>query len=136
MQEAYFYKHEVDEIVRNLDGKKCPGPDGIDGEIVKKVHERLPTFWLTLFNKCLMLGCFPKEWKMSRVIAIPKSNRNKLQSVQGYRGISLLSIPGKCLEKLVTERLNYYLESAGHTPMQQYRFTAGRSTVDAIKAVT
>ena len=89
-----------------------------------------------LFNKCLSLGCFPKEWKKARVIAIPKSDRNKLHYVLGYRGISLLSIPGKCLEKLVTERLNYFLESAGHTPLQQYGFTARKSTVDGIKAIS
>jgi hypothetical protein len=96
----------------------------------------LPTFWLSLFNKCLLLGCFPKEWKKARVIAIPKSDKTKLHSVQGYCGISLLSIPGKCLEKLVIERLNYFLESTGQLPPQQYGFTAGRSTVDAIKAVS
>jgi len=66
----------------------------------------------------------------------PIQDRNKLHSVQGYRGISLLSIPGKCPEKLATERLNHFLESAGHIPPQQYGFTAGRSTVEAIKAVT
>jgi hypothetical protein len=29
-------EHEVDEVIRNLDDSKCPGPDGIDGIIVKK----------------------------------------------------------------------------------------------------
>jgi hypothetical protein len=114
--EPHFSIHEVDKITRNLYGKKCPGPDGIDGIIVKKLHECLPTFWTTLFNKCLSLGCFPTEWKKARVIAIPKSDRNNTHSVQGYRGICLLSIPGKYLEKLVTERLNYFVEFARHTP--------------------
>jgi hypothetical protein len=126
----------VDAVIRNLDGRKCPGPDGIDGVIVKRPHKCLPTFWLTLYNQYLSLGYFPKEWKKARVIAISKSDKNKLHSVQGYRGISLLSIAGKCLEKLVTERLSYFLESAGHTPPQQYGFTAGRSMVDAIKTVS
>jgi hypothetical protein len=99
------------------------------------MRECLPTFCLTLYNKCLSMGCFTKEWKKARVIATPKSDRNKLHSIQGYQGISLLSIPGKRLEILVTEKLNYFLESAGHTPLQQYSFTAGRSTVDTIKAI-
>jgi hypothetical protein len=134
--EPHFSIHEVDEIISNLDGKICPGPDGIDGIIVKRLHECLPTFWSTLFNKCRSLGCIPTEWKKARVIVIPKSDRNNTHSIQGYRGISLLSIQGKCLEKLVTERRSYFLESASHTPKQQYGFTAGRSTVDAIKAVS
>jgi len=33
--EPNFSKHEVDDVIRNLDDKKCPGPDGIDGIIVK-----------------------------------------------------------------------------------------------------
>jgi hypothetical protein len=66
--EPHFSKHEVDEFIKNLDGKKCPGTDGIDGIIVKQLHKYLPTFWSTLFNKCLSTGCFPKEWKNAREI--------------------------------------------------------------------
>ena len=129
-------KHEVDKFIRNLDDKKCPAPDGIDGVIVKRLYRGLPIFWLSLFNKCFLRGCFPKEWEKARVIAIPKSDATKLHSVQGHRGISLLSIPGKYLEKLVIERLNYFVESSGQLPPQQYGFTAGRSTSDAIKVVS
>jgi hypothetical protein len=131
-----FTEHEVDEVIRNLDGSKCPGPDGLNDIIVKRLHMCLPKFWLSLFNKCFVLGCFPKEWKKAKVTAISKSNKTKLRYVQGYRGISLLSVPGKCLEKLVTERLNYFLESTGQIPSLQYGFTAGRSTTDAIKTAT
>ena len=125
----------MDEVIRNLDDSKCPGPDGINGIIMKSLHKCLPKFLISLFNKCLVLGCFPKEWKKTRVIAIPKSDKTKLHSIQGYRGISLLSIPGKCLEKLVIVSLNYFLETTGQIPSLQYGFTAGRSTADAIKTV-
>jgi len=33
-------------------------------------------------------------------------------------------------------KVKYYLESSGYTPPQQYGFTAGKSTVDDIKAVS
>ena len=99
------------------------------------MHSTLPTFWTKLLNKCLLLGYFPEVWKRARVIAIPKTDKSKHHTVQGYRGVSLLSIPGKYLEKLVVGRLNYFLESTGQIPPQQYGFTAGRSTSDAIKSV-
>ena len=127
-----FTDHEVEEIIRKLQDRKCPGPDGIDGAIVKRMHKMLPTFWTTLFNKCFLLGCFPKVWKEANVIAIPKTDKSKLHSVQGYRGISLLSIPSIYLEKLLIGRLHHFLESTGQIPPQQYGFTAGRSSVDAI----
>jgi len=66
----------------------------------------------------------------------PKDGQELLHTVQGYRGISLLSFPGKCLEKLMIGRLNYFLEATGQIPPQRYGFTAGRSTADAINAVT
>jgi len=130
-----FLPQEVDEVTGKLQDKKCPGPDGFDGRIVKMIHRILPTFWTTLMNKCLLLGCFPKMCKTARVIAIPKADRSKLHTVQGYRGISLLPIPGKCLESLVVGRLNFFLENTGQIPPQQYGFTAGRSTADAIQKV-
>jgi hypothetical protein len=76
-----FKNHEVDEVIAKLH----------DGTIVKRLHKILPTFWLTLFNTCFKLGCFPKVWKEANVIPIPKMNKKKLHTVQGYRGISLLS---------------------------------------------
>jgi hypothetical protein len=125
----------VEEVIRKLQDRKCPGSDGIDRVIVKRMHMILPTFWTTLFNKCFLLGCFPKAWKRASVIAIPKMDKSKLHTVQGYRGISLLSIPSKCLEKLLIGRTNYFLESTGQIPPQQYGFMAGTSTADAITTV-
>jgi hypothetical protein len=130
-----FLPHEVDEVIRKLLIKKCPRPDGIFGVIVKRINKIVPSFWTTLINKCLLLGCFPKVWKTARVIAIPKTDKSKLHTVQGYRGKSLLPIPGKCLETLVIGRVNFFLESTGQIPPQQYGFTAGRSTADAIQTV-
>jgi hypothetical protein len=98
------------------------------------MHNILPTFLITLLNKCFLLGCFSKLWKGARAIAILKMDKSKLHTVQG-RSISLLSVAGKCLGKLVVRRLNYFLESTRQIPPQQYGFTAGRSTVDTIKMV-
>jgi len=96
--EPNFTEHEVEEVISKLDESKSPGPDGIDGKIVKQLHKYLPKFLLALYNKCFALGCFPKVWKKVKVTAVPKADKTKLRSVEGYRGISLLSIPGKCLE--------------------------------------
>jgi hypothetical protein len=68
--------------------------------------------------------------------SLKKADKTKLCSVEGYRSNSLLSIPGKCLEKLVIERLNYFLETTGQISLLQFGFTAGRTTADAIKTVT
>jgi len=111
-----------------------------DGSIVKGIHKVLPSLWLKIFNTCFKLGCYPQVWKRARIISIPKTDKRKLNTVQGYRDISLLSIPGKYLKKLVMGRLNHFFggqpQSKSPPPSQQYGFTAGRSTTDAIKSVT
>ena len=112
--EPNFTEHEVEEVISRLDEGKCPGPDGIHSNIVKRMHKYLPKFWWDLYIKCFTIGCFPKVWKNARAIAISKEDKIKLRYVEGYRGISLLSIPGKCLENIVTGRLIYYLETSGN----------------------
>jgi len=125
----------VEEVINRLDKGKCPGPDGMDNNIVKRMHKYLPKFRWELYNKCFTIGCSPKVLKNARGIAIPIADKTKLRYVEGYRGISLLSIPGKCLEKLVTGRLIYFLEVFVQLSPLQFGFTAGRSTADTIKTV-
>ena len=134
--EPAFTNDEVEDTITNLKRNKCPGPDGIDREIVNKIHQIIPNFWPALFNKCLLLGHFPRIWKKAEVIAIPKADKSKHDSINGYRGISLLSVPGKCLEKLVMNRLSFFLESTRRIPAQHYGLITGKSTSDAIQAVT
>ena len=110
-------KNKTNTAVINLiNENKSPGPGGIDGSIVKRFHEILPTFWDSFLNKCLLLGYFPTEWKEANIVAIPKSDKTKAHSVAGYRGISVLAIPGKCFEKLLAGKLNYFLDRNSHFP--------------------
>ena len=44
-----------------------------------------------------------------------------------------MSIPGKSLERLIMIRLDYHLEGNKLIPAQQYGYTCGNSTSDAIK---
>jgi hypothetical protein len=64
LPEPDFTEQEVDEAVRSLNVNKCPGSDGIDENIVKKLHKYLPRFWLDLCNRCYALGCFPTVRKV------------------------------------------------------------------------
>ena len=133
--ERDFSNDEVNLVIESLPTHKAPGPDGLDENITKLIHTALPSFWRTLFNKCLQLGCFPNKWKEASIAVIPKTDKNKLSSVNGYRGISLLSIPGKCFEKLTVKRLSEHLIRTGNIKQQQYGFKTGLSTEMAIRKV-
>ncbi|XP_063613809.1 uncharacterized protein LOC134787049 [Penaeus indicus] len=61
----------------------------------------------------------------------PQTNKS-VHYVTNYRPISLLEIPGKILERIITNRLNTHLEANNiHNP-RQYGFRAHRGTESAI----
>ena len=60
-----------------------------------------------LFNMSLTTGTFPSEWKLARVVPIPKTTPST--STSGYRPISILPIVSKVLERHVKEIVEEYL---------------------------
>jgi len=50
-----------------------------------------------------------KRWKIAKVIPIIKPRKENSIDPSKYRPISLLNIGGKVLEKLLINRINYYI---------------------------
>ena len=66
------------------------------------------------------------------IVHIYKKKGNR-QSCDNHRGISLLSIAGKILARVLLNRLLDHLEQ-GHLPESQCGFRSGRGTTDMIFA--
>ena len=84
----------VREFLNQLNTAKSCGPDEIS-RLLKKCSKSLSIPPCTLFNKQLDSGCFPKAWKAANF------RRPTIEMVENYRGISLLCIISKVLEKCV-----------------------------------
>ncbi|GIY51052.1 hypothetical protein CEXT_425511 [Caerostris extrusa] len=69
------------------------------------------TVW-TFFNLIWNSGIVPAEWRTSIIIPIHKKDKDP-NMFQKYIPISLTSITGKAIEKIVVRRLNHYLETNG-----------------------
>ena len=73
-------------------------------------------------------GKVPQKWKDATLIPIHKNQtRNECGN---YRGISLLSVPGKVLSLVLLERMQEIVEP--QLLEAQCRFRKGRGTVDQI----
>ena len=59
----------------------------------------VPSYVLSLFNKCLKGSCSPDCSKVSSVVAIFK-NIGEQSTAEDYCPVSLLSVVGKVFEKL------------------------------------
>ena len=73
----------------------------------------------------------PEEWRCNVLIPIFKNKRD-VHSCSNYRGITLISHTIKLWERVVERRLRSDLTFSE----QQYGFMPGRSTTDALLAVS
>ena len=77
-----------------------------------------------LYNASLKSGTFPSKWKPSYIIPIFKSGSRN--SIENYRGISILSAFGKLFESLVTNFLT--AQFSNYISPKQHGFMKSRST--------
>lgn len=125
---APFTTEEMRVAILRLKPGRAAGVDGIPPEAVRDAANWVPDMMLDMYNELLRSGVFPKVWKMARVVLIPKE--------RGYRPICLIDVLGKVYERLLTNRLQKILEEKGALSDSQYGFRPGRSTIDALEAVS
>ena len=73
----------------------------------------------------------PQEFKDATIIHLFKRKGNP-QVCDNHRGISLLSIAGKILARVLLNGLNEHLEQSGLLPESQCGFRKNRGTIDMI----
>ncbi|GBP65548.1 RNA-directed DNA polymerase from mobile element jockey [Eumeta japonica] len=114
---------ETDKMISRLPKRKAPGPDGIPTAGIRQLPRRAMVAMTWLFNGIFRTGHFPKNWKMGRVIAIPKAGKDP-RLAMSQRSITLLSHIAKLFERIALRRLLRHL-----TPRQeQFGFRSGHST--------
>lgn len=85
-----------------------------------------------IFQTILEQERIPKNLKDASIVHLYKRTGNR-QSCDNHRGISLLSVSGKIIARIILNRLLSHLED-GILPESQCGFRAGRGTVDMIFA--
>lgn len=107
---------------------------GIDENGVEQEEVPIPNAAAGLaafFNACLEYGVFPKEFKVSRVAAIPKPYKTDYTRVKSYRPIVLLNTLGKLFEKVLAQQLQDAAQRHSLVDDAQFGGLLMRSTTDA-----
>jgi len=123
---------ETRKAIHQLSSNKAPGVDSIPAEIYKEGGEALTAKLLDLFTLIWKEETVPQELKDASIVHLYKRKGNR-QSCDNHRGISLLSIAGKILARVLLNRLIIHLEN-GHLPESQCGFRKERGTVDMVFA--
>ena len=84
-----------------------------------------------LFHIIWRKEAIPQEFKDATIIHLFKRKGNP-QVYDNHRSISLLSIAGKILARVLLKQLNEHLEQSGLLPESQCGFRKDRGTIDMI----
>ncbi|CAD7077663.1 unnamed protein product [Hermetia illucens] len=126
---------EVLDAAKRLIEKKTPGPDGIPNIALKVAARTAPGIFAQVFTACLREGEFPEQWKVQKLILIPKAGK-PLGDPSSYRPICLVNTIGKLFERVIYNRLLAVAEMEGGFSDKQFGFHKAKSTVDAISMLT
>ena len=102
---------------------------------IRSIMKFYATFLLTLhilldiINETWKSDTFPQSWREALIILIPKPGKDHFSPLN-YRPISLTSCICKTVERMINERLVWYLEKNGLLAKQQCGYRSNRSTVD------
>ena len=125
---------EITNVIKKLKINSAPGEDGIHNWSLKHLSSNGLKLLLKLNNLSLSAG-LPDAWKYATITMIPKKDFMTSNHTE-YRPISLLSCVGKLAERVVRNRLYFYLESNNLIINQQSGFRSGRGTADNLLFIT
>ena len=124
---------EVDAAIKQLQTGKAPGPDGIPAEVFKAGGETLIAHLTRMFQVFWVNGQLPRDLRDANIIHLYK-NKGDCSSCDNHRGISLLSIAGKILARIMLNRITKHILD-DVVSESQCGFRKQRGTVDMVFAI-
>ena len=118
---------EFEKALLNLNVNKSPGPDNFHPKLLKHSAKSLAKPLKILFDKTLLEGKLPLDFKLAEVRPIFKKGIKT--SPGNYRPVSLTSIVCKLMESFIKKSLNEHLINNNILSEHQYGFVSGRSTI-------
>ena len=119
---------EIKNAIKSLKNDKAAGPDGIPAELLKVNPDTTAEMLLPIFKKIWEEETFPEDLKNGHLSVLPK--KGDLKDCNNYRGIMLMSAPGKILTKILLERMKNTVDAI--LRKNQAGFRSNRSCTDQI----
>ena len=111
---------------------KTAGPDKVFTELLLAANEELVKVIHSIFNFSFKTGTLPEDWRSADVKFLKKTGKASYHSASAYRPISLTSCLGKCIERILTVRLNGFIKHNNIIDADQEGFRKFHSTTSAL----
>ena len=121
---------EFENTLKTFSGT-TPGLDKITYQMLKNAPLNFKSRILKLYNNIFDQGIIPQTFKTALVIPIRKPNK-PAEQISSYRPISLLPCLSKTLEKMVSKRIMWFLNTTNSISSNQVGFRSGTSTLDTL----
>ena len=122
---------EVRKSVGQMSSGKAPGTDGMTAEVLKNGNSCLLEHLTKLFGTIWKVEAVPQDFKDALIVHLYKRKGNRA-CCDNHSGISLLSIAGKVLARVLLNRLSHHVHSNDIIPERQSGFRTCRGTMDVI----
>ena len=116
---------DVREALEEIKEGSAPGPDRISTKLIQELKEELLKPLTILFRKSMQEAKIPDEWRDA--IVSPIFKKGSKTEPGNYRPVSLISVFGKTLERIVKKRLVQHIETNSLLRDTQHGFRTGRS---------
>jgi hypothetical protein len=126
--EGNFSPQEVKKAISKLKNNKAAGLDGITAELLKHGKEVIIDELTNLFNLIWETEEVPADWRHGVIVTLPK--KGNLSDCNNWRGITLLSVPGKAFCSVLLNRLKVKIDQT--LRQEQAGFRSGRSCCEQI----
>ena len=133
-----FSRCEFKSAISKCNDSSSPGPDRLTWchwKIIIANDDCLSKI-INIANACIELGHWPKYFKVSTTIVIPKPNKSSYDHSKAFCPIVLLNTLGKLIEKVIAERLQFIVASNNFIHLCQLGGLKFKSTADAGIALT
>ena len=121
---------EIKKATMQLKVGESPGTYGIPAEVSQHGGEAVLDKLQDLFTNCWEKGTLPQDLRDAVIVSLYK-NKGEKADRSNYRGITLLSIEGEILARVLLNRL-IPTTTQENTPESQCEFRSNRGSVDMI----
>ena len=127
--EQAFTPEELAAALKTVKAGKAGGPDGEAPDLLKHLPLNTQRELLFILNASWTTGWCPQAWRTATIVPSLKNEKDP-QAVSSYRPIAHMSTIGKLLERLIVNRLSWWLEVKSLLSPLQVGFRRRRCTTD------
>ena len=113
------------DLLRKLDAHKSMGPDGLHPRVLRELVDVVVKPLSIILWQSWLTGDVLVDWRLAN--AMPIFKKGQKDDPGSYRPISLTSVPGKVMERIISGTIMDQLKVNQGIRPSQHGFTNGRS---------